>query len=85
MTLEYDNIFDVTSASLEQASRDKKRSDLMVKIHEVFDCKSAPIKNTVNTLGITPSQARNLIRGDIVKFTEYELETFLHRVKLSTN
>jgi predicted XRE-type DNA-binding protein len=83
MKLSYDNIFDAVSESSEQALLDKKCSDLMIKLHGILDLSNAPIKTIVNTLGVTPSQARNLAKGKIEKFSFYELQTFLKR--LSSN
>ena len=80
MTLSSDNIFDVVSESPEQAMLDKKCSDLMLKIHEKLDLRTAPIKKTVEVLGVTPAQARNLAKGNIEKFSFYELQTFLIRL-----
>ena len=80
MKLFYDNIFDVVSGSSEQALLDKKCSDLMIEIHDRLELKTAPIKNTVQALGVTPAQARNLAKGKIEKFTFNELQTFLKRL-----
>ena len=80
MTLKYDNGFDGISGSPEQASLDKECSDLMIKIHGMLDLRNAPIKNTVQALGVTPAQARNLAKGNIDKFSFYELQTFLKRL-----
>ena len=74
------NIFNAVSGTPEQASLDKKRSDLMIEIREKLESKTAPIKNTVQVLGVTPAQARNLVKGNIEKFTFYELQTFLNRL-----
>jgi predicted XRE-type DNA-binding protein len=80
MTLNYDNIFDAASESPEQSQLDKKCSDLMIKIHRILDLKNAPIKTIVQALGVTPAQARNLAKGNIEKFSYYELQTFLQRL-----
>jgi predicted XRE-type DNA-binding protein len=80
MTLNYDNIFDAVSDSPEQSLLDKECSDLMIKIHSVLDLKNAPIKTIVQALGVTPTQARNLAKGNTEKFTSYELQTFLQRL-----
>lgn len=80
MTLSYDNIFDVISDSPEQAILYKKCSDLMTEIHEILDLRHAPIKSIVQALGVTPAQARNLVKGNIEKFNFYELQTFLQRI-----
>lgn len=80
MLLKYDNIFDVESESPEQALLDKERSDLMIRIHGILDLRNAPIKNTVQVLGVTPAQAKNLAKGNIDKFNLYELQTFLKRL-----
>ena len=81
MSLEYDNIFKVTSKTADEASDAQKRSDIMVTIHDVLDVKTTTIKNIVNILGITPAQARNLAKGNIDYFTIFELSTFLDRLK----
>lgn len=83
MTLSYYNILDAVSKSPEQASLDKKCSDLMIKIHEILDLKNAPIKTIVQVLGLTPEQARNLAKSKIEKFSLYELQTFIERLSLS--
>jgi predicted XRE-type DNA-binding protein len=83
MTLSYDNILDTVSGSSEQALLDKKCSDLMIKIHGMLDLKNAPIKTIVKALGLTPEQARNLVKGKIEKFSFYELQTFVERLSLS--
>jgi predicted XRE-type DNA-binding protein len=80
MVLKYENIIDSVSESPEQASLDKECSDLMIRIHQMLDLRSAPIKNTVQALGVTPSQARNLAKGKIDKFSFFELQTFLKRL-----
>jgi predicted XRE-type DNA-binding protein len=80
MTLSRDNIFDAVSESPEQALLDKKCSDLMIKIHGILDLRNAPIKTIVQALGVTPSQARNLAKGNIEKFSFYELQTFVERL-----
>lgn len=80
MTLNYDNIFDAVPGSPEQVLLDKKCSDLMSKIHQILDLRTAPIKNTVQALGVTPAQARNLAKGNIEKFSYFELQTFLQRL-----
>jgi predicted XRE-type DNA-binding protein len=83
MTLSNDNIFDAVSESPEQALLDEKCSDLMIKIHGMLDLKNAPIKTIVKALGLTPEQARNLVKGKIEKFSFYELQTFVERLSLS--
>ena len=42
--------------------------------------KNTPIKNAVKMLGVTPSQARKLAKGDIHNFSVFELQTFLKRL-----
>lgn len=84
MVLKYDNIFETASGSPEQASLDKACSDLMVKIHQRLDLRNGPIKTTVQALGVTPAQARNLAKGNIDKFSFYELQTFLTRLSPDT-
>ncbi len=80
MTLKCDNILNAASESPEQASLDKKCSDLMTEIHRMLDLRNAPIKTIVQALGVTPAQARNLAKGNTEKFTSYELHTFLQRL-----
>lgn len=80
MVLEYSNIFDVTSCSESEANINKQCSDLMSKVHSLLDLKNTPIKNAVKALGVTPSQARKLAKGDIHNFSVFELETFLDRL-----
>jgi predicted XRE-type DNA-binding protein len=80
MPLEHNNIFKAVSESPEQEAIDKQCSDLMIIIHEKLDLKAAPIKNVVQTLGVTPSQARKLVKGDVANFTIFELQTFLKRI-----
>ena len=79
MKLDYENIFDVTSTSSKQAAVDKELSDAMIEIHALLDF-NKPIKNTVNVLGVTPSQARNLTKGDIGSFSIFELKIFIERL-----
>ena len=83
MNLSYDNILDAVSESPEQTLIDKKCSDLMIKIHGMLDLKNAPIKTIVQTLGLTPAQARNLVKGKTEKFSLYELQTFVERLSPS--
>jgi predicted XRE-type DNA-binding protein len=83
MTSSYNNILNTASGSPEQASLDKKCSDLMIEIHGMLDLGNAPIKTIVQVLGLTPEQARNLAKGKTKKFTLYELQTFIER--LSSN
>jgi predicted XRE-type DNA-binding protein len=83
MTLSYDNILDAVSESPEQASLDKKCSDLMIEIHRMLDLKNEPIKTIVQVLGLTPEQARNLVKGKTEKFSFYELQTFIERLSSS--
>jgi predicted XRE-type DNA-binding protein len=80
MILEYTSIIDVTTCSNSQESRDKQCSDLMTKIHRLLDLKNTPMKNAVKVLGVTPSQARKLTKGDIHNFSIFELQTFLKRL-----
>ena len=80
MTLEHTNIIDVSACSNDQAETDKKSSELMVEIHCLLDLKHTPIKNAVKALGVTPSQARKLAKGEIHNFSVFELQTFLKRL-----
>jgi predicted XRE-type DNA-binding protein len=80
MTLKCDNILNAASESPEQASLDKKCSDLMTEIHRMLDLRNAPIKTIVQELGLTPEQARNLAKGKTEKFSLYELQTFIERL-----
>ena len=84
MVLKSDNIFDTVSVSPQNASLDKACSDLMIKIHQTLDLRNASIKTTVQVLGVTPAQARSLTKGDIDKFSLYELQTFLKRLSTDT-
>ena len=84
MTLSYDNVFDAVLKSPEQALLDKSCTDLMIKIHEKLDLRTAPIKKTVQALGVTPAQARNLAKNNIETFSFYELRTFLQRLSPDT-
>ena len=78
--MEDSNIFDITPCSKSEATMNKKCSDLMIEIHGLLDLKNTPIKNAVKVLGVTPSQARKLAKGDIHNFSIFELETFLKRL-----
>jgi predicted XRE-type DNA-binding protein len=78
--LKHTNLFDVTPCSNSQEDVDKQCSDLMTQIHGLLDLKNTPIKNAVKVLGVTPSQARKLAKGDIHKFSIFELQTFLERL-----
>jgi predicted XRE-type DNA-binding protein len=80
MTLRYDNILNAVSKSPEHALLDEKRSDLMIKIHRMLDLRNVPIKTIVQAFSVTPSQAKNLSKGNTEKFTSYELQTFLPRL-----
>tara|TARA_R110002167_G_scaffold91458_1_gene246069 strand:+ start:132475 stop:132753 length:279 start_codon:yes stop_codon:yes gene_type:complete len=80
MTLNYNNTIDAVPESSEQGLLDKQSSDLMIKIHTTLDLRNAPIKTIVQTLGVAPEQARNLAKGNIDKFSIYELQTFLERL-----
>jgi predicted XRE-type DNA-binding protein len=80
MILNYKNMSDAVSESTEQILLDKESAELMAKIHEIMDLRNAPIKKTVQVLGVTPAQARNLAKGKIDKFSFYELQTFLKRL-----
>lgn len=55
----------------------------MIKIHGMLDLKNAPIKTIVQTLGLTPAQARNLAKGKTESFSLFELQTFIERLSLS--
>jgi len=78
--LEYTNKFDVTACSNSQENMNKQCSDLMIEIHGLLDLKNTPIKNAVKVLGVTPSQAKKLTKGDIHHFSVFELQTFLKRL-----
>ncbi|MBL4629884.1 MAG: hypothetical protein JKY14_01520 [Paraglaciecola sp.] len=78
--MEDSNILDVNACSDSQANIDKQCSDLMIEIHGLLDLKNTPIKNAVKVLGVTPSQARKLTKGDIHNFSVFELQTFLMRL-----
>lgn len=78
--LENTNKFDFTTCSNTPENKDKQSSDLMIEIHGLLDLKNTPIKNAVKELGVTPSQARKLAKGDIHNFSVFELQTFLHRL-----
>tara|TARA_R110002167_G_scaffold51527_1_gene149069 strand:- start:20 stop:277 length:258 start_codon:yes stop_codon:yes gene_type:complete len=80
MTLNNENILDSVSGSPEQDLLDTECSDLMTQIHRILDLRNAPIKTIVQELGVTPAQARNLAKGNIEKFSFYELQTFLQRL-----
>ncbi|MFT6806161.1 MAG: putative XRE-type DNA-binding protein [Glaciecola sp.] len=75
---------DFTTSSENLKKMDKECSELMIEIHSLLDLKNTPIKNAVRVLGVTPSQARKLAKGDINKFSVFELQTFLKRLN-STN
>ena len=80
MTLNNENISDAVPESTEQDLFNKECLDLMTKIHRKLDLGNAPIKTIVQALGVTPAQARNLAKGNIEKFSFYELRTFLKRL-----
>ena len=80
MILEDTNILDVTNDPNSQESIDKQCLELMTEIHGLLDLKNTPIKNAVKVLGVTPSQARKLTKGDIHNFSVFELQTFLMRL-----
>tara|TARA_R110000764_G_scaffold171738_1_gene258580 strand:+ start:47 stop:304 length:258 start_codon:yes stop_codon:yes gene_type:complete len=80
MTLNSKNILDAVSESSEQDLLNIECSNLMTKIHRKFDFRNAPIKTIVQALGVTRAQARNLAKGNIEKFSFYELKTFLQRL-----
>ena len=80
MILEDTHIFNVTTCSDSEVDMDKQSSDLMIEIHGLLDLKNTPIKNAVKLLGVTPSQARKLTKGDIHNFSVFELQTFLKRL-----
>jgi hypothetical protein len=56
----------------------------MIRIHQTLDLRNAPIKTSIQALGGTPAQARSLTKGDIDKFSFYELQTFLKRLSPGT-
>jgi predicted XRE-type DNA-binding protein len=74
------HFIDVTTCSDSLEKMDKQCSELMIEIHSLLDLKNTPIKNAVRVLGVTPSQARKLAKGDINKFSVFELQTFLKRL-----
>jgi predicted XRE-type DNA-binding protein len=74
------HFIDVTTCSDSLEKMDKECSELMIEIHSLLDLKNTPIKNAVRVLGVTPSQARKLAKGDINKFSVFELQTFLKRL-----
>lgn len=78
--MKYTNLLDVTACSNSPESMDEQCSALMIKIHRLLDLKNTPIKNAVKVLGVTPSQARKLTKGDIHNFSVFELQTFLERL-----
>ena len=78
--MEYTNKFDVTACSNSQENMNKQCSDLMIEIHGLLDLKNTPIKNAVKLLGVTPSQARKLTKGDTHNFSVFELQTFITRL-----
>jgi predicted XRE-type DNA-binding protein len=78
--LENTNKFNFTPFSSTQENMDKQCSDLMIEVHGLLDLKNTPIKNAVKVLGVTPSQARKLAKGDIHNFSVFELQTFLNRL-----
>lgn len=78
--MEYTNLDDVIACSNRPENMDKQCSDLMIEIHGLLDLKNTPIKNAVKELGVTPSQARKLAKGDINNFSVFELQTFLQRL-----
>jgi hypothetical protein len=49
----------------------------MIEIHGLLDLKNTPIKNVVRLLGVTPSQAGKLTKGDTHNFSVFELKTLL--------
>lgn len=81
--MEDSKIVDVTNDSNGQENIDKQCLDLMTQIHGLLDLKNTPIKNAVKVLGVTPSQARKLTKGDIHNFSVFELQTFLMRLTSS--
>ncbi|AGH44438.1 hypothetical protein C427_2329 [Paraglaciecola psychrophila 170] len=46
----------------------------------MLDLRNVPIKTIVQAFSVTPSQAKNLSKGNTEKFTSYELQTFLPRL-----
>jgi predicted XRE-type DNA-binding protein len=78
--LENTNKLDFTTSSNTPENIDKQCSDLMIEIHGLLDLKNTPIKNAVKVLGVTPSQARKLAKGNIHNFSVFELQTFLDRL-----
>jgi predicted XRE-type DNA-binding protein len=74
------DILDDTDYPNSPRSTDVQCSDLMTEIHGLLDLKNTPIKNAVKVLGVTPSQARKLAKGDIHNFSIFELQTFLKRL-----
>lgn len=80
MILEHTNSFDVINSSDRSENMEKQCLDLMIEIHSLLDLKNTPIKNAVKELGVTPSQARKLAKGDINNFSVFELQTFIKRL-----
>jgi predicted XRE-type DNA-binding protein len=80
MILQDTDKFDATTSSNSPEHIDKQCSDLMIEIHSLLDLKNTPIKSAVKVLGVTPSQARKLAKGDIHNFSVFELQTFLKRL-----
>ena len=78
--MESPDLFDATTCSNSPENMDKQCSDLMIAIHDLLDLKNTPIKNAVKVLGVTPSQAKKLTKGDIHHFSVFELQTFLKRL-----
>jgi predicted XRE-type DNA-binding protein len=78
--LENTNKSDFTTCSNTPENMDEQCSVLMTEIHSLLDLKNTPIKNAVKELGVTPSQARKLAKGDIHNFSIFELQTFLNRL-----
>lgn len=78
--LENTNKLDFKTCSNTPENIDKQCSDLMIEIHGLLDLKNTPIKNAVKVLGVTPSQARKLAKGNIHNFSVFELQTFLDRL-----
>lgn len=74
------NTFEAISDSPDQAELGKQRSDIIMQIHARIDTKTTPIKSAVDSLGVTPSQAKKLIRGETKDFSIFELNTFLKRL-----
>jgi predicted XRE-type DNA-binding protein len=80
MHSDYNHTIEAASDSPEQTELGKQRSELITQIHARIDFKTTPIKSAVDSLGVTPSQAKKLIKGETSNFSIFELNTFLKRL-----